>query len=129
MPGNPKGLDQLAKWSKLPIELIRYVPDADESTIRSIRRGIMFLMASWSAPSIKSFAKLTEVVGRLAEDLEIVVVDVDGWEGIYERLGYQGVQGCGEAAWVRDGKIIATSAIGLDVDCFEPYTCLLLAMP
>jgi hypothetical protein len=129
MPGNREGLDRLAKWSRLPMELIRYVPDADESTIRSIHRGILFLMAFWSAPSIQAFGKMTYIIARLEQRLELVVVDVDGWGGIYQRLGFTAAHGCGEAAWVRDGEIIAKSGVGLDGCCFEPYTRLLLAMP
>ena len=36
MTGNPDGLLSLAKYSKLPVERIRYVPDADERVIREI---------------------------------------------------------------------------------------------
>jgi hypothetical protein len=93
MAGNPEGLRSLAKYSKLPIERIRYVPDADEGTIHSISRGIVFLMEFWSVPSIKAFAKPTKVVARIGEGVELVVVEVDGWEGIYEQLGFQQVHG------------------------------------
>jgi hypothetical protein len=38
------------------------------------------------------------------------------------------VHGAGETAWVRDGKIVATSGLGLNTACFEPNTAALLAM-
>jgi hypothetical protein len=83
--GNPQGIRSLVKYSKLPAERIKYVPDADAATVLSIRRGILFLMAFWSGPSVQAFARLTEVLARLkAEGFELVVVDVDGSAELYE---------------------------------------------
>jgi hypothetical protein len=130
--GNPEGLRSLAKYSKLPIERVKYVPDADEGVVRAIRRGILFLMAFWSGPSVKSFARLTEVVAHLDETaaLEVVVVDVDGSPNLYHLPEFQGqVHGAGETAWIRDGKIVGTSGLGFNVECFEPNTAALLSMP
>jgi hypothetical protein len=130
MAGNPEGVRSLVKYSKLPIERIKYVPDAHEGTVRSISRGILFLMAFWSGPSFKAFAKLTEVVAGIGEQLELVVADVDGPSSLYDLPEFQGkIHGVGEAAWVLRGKTVATSGLGFDPDCFEPYTRLLLAMP
>lgn len=128
MGGNPDGLRSLAKYSKLPIERIRYVADADDETVRSIRCGILYLMAFWSGPSVQAFAKLTETVGRLpADNLELVVVDVDGSPALHEIPEFKGkVHGAGETAWVMDGRIIATSGLGLNIACFEPNTLALL---
>ncbi len=129
MIGNPDGIRSLAKYSRLPVERIRYVPDADERTIRAIARGILFQMAFWSGPSVQAFAKLTEVIAQLDPDgrTELVVVDIDGAESlsaVSEFLG--GVRGAGEMAWVRNGSIIATSGPGFNVECFVPNTVLLL---
>src|SRR4051812_33918367 len=106
MSGNPDGIRSLAKYSKLPVERVRYVPDADKGTVRSIRRGILLLMAFWSGPSVQAFAKLTEVLARLnAESLELVVADVDGSPDLYELTEFKSkVHGAGETAWVREGK-------------------------
>jgi hypothetical protein len=129
MAGNPHGIRTLAKYSRLPVERITYVPDADASTVRSIRRGILFLMAFWSGPSIQAFARLTEVLARPgAEHLELVVADLDGSPALYELPEFKGkVQGAGETAWVRDGQIVATSGLGLNTACFEPNTLALLS--
>ena len=132
MTGNPDGLRSLAKYSKLPVERIRYHPEADEETIRAITRGILCQMAFWSGPAFQAFAKLTEVIARLDPDgvLELVVVDIDGSDGlsaVSEFLG--GVHGSGETAWVRNGSIIATSGIGVNVECFAPNTTTLLETP
>lgn len=57
------------------------------------------------------------------------VVDVDGSPALYELPEFKGRVGCGETAWVRDGKIVATSGRRLNVECFEPNTLALLSMP
>jgi len=131
MGGNPDGLRSLVKYSKLPAERIKYVADANEDTVRSIGRGILFLMAFWSGPSVMAFAKLTEVLAALkADDLELVVVDVDGSVDLYVLPEFKGqVSGSGETAWVRHGKIVNTSGRGLNVESFKPNTLALLAMP
>lgn len=130
MTGNPDGLRSLAKYSKLPIERIDYRPDADETILAEIERGILFLMAFWSGPSIKAFAMLTEVVAKLDTEgrLKLVVVDVDGSPALYEIPEFLGkVGGAGETAWIRAGKIVAISGLGLNTDCFDPNTAALLA--
>src|SRR5258707_612994 len=104
--GNPDGIRSLAKYSRLSTERVRYVPDADAATVRSIRRGVLFLMAFWSCGAVQAFAKLTEVLFRLDAEglLELVVADVDGSPQLYELPEFTGkVHGWGETAWVLDG--------------------------
>lgn len=131
MTGNPDGLRSLTKYSKLPVERIRYYPDADEKVVTAISRGILFQMAFWSGPSVQAFVTLTEVIARLDPDgvTELVVVDIDGAERLSrtsEFLG--GIQGAGETAWVRNGSIITTSRLGVNVECLVPNTKMLLEM-
>jgi len=131
MEGNPDGLRSLAKYSKLPVERIRYHVTADEGTVRSIDRGVLFLMAFWSVPSVRAFAKLTEVLAALPSDaLELVVVDVDGSAALDElpELKGQITAGAGQTAWVRNGRIVATSGLRMNVECFKPNTLALLSM-
>jgi hypothetical protein len=55
---------------------------------------------------------------------------VDGSPALYQVPEFVGkVHGAGETAWVREGKIVATSGLGLNTACFEPNTAALLAMP
>src|SRR5436190_11378302 len=132
MAGNSDGARSLARYSRLPLERIRYVPDADAATVRSIRRGVLFLMAFWSGGAVQAFAKLTEVLARLDPEglLGLVVADVDGSPQLYELPEFKGkVHGWGETAWVRDGRIIATSGLGLNTACYERNTLSLLALP
>jgi hypothetical protein len=130
MAGHSDRLRSLAKSSKLPVERIRYVPEADDATVRSIRRGVLFLMAFWSVSARLAFEKLTEVLAELDAGLELVVADVDGSPALYELPEFKSkVHGYGEAAWVRDGRIVATSGLGVNTACFEPNTRALLSMP
>jgi hypothetical protein len=88
-------------------------------------------MAFWSGPAVQAFARLTEVLAALqAEDLELVVADVDGSPDLYELPEFKGrITGSGETAWVRHGKIVNTSGLGMNVESFKPNTLALLAMP
>lgn len=131
MNGSPGGLGALASMSKIPAQRIRYVPDAGAEIIQSIDRGVLFLMAFWSGGACRAFAALTEAISRLgADDLEVVVVDVDGSPELYEVPEFKGkVHGWGETAWIRHGKIVATSGMGLKIECFRPNTDALLRLP
>ena len=127
--GNQDGLASLAKYSRLPIERIRYHADSDLSVLDDIRCGILFIMAFWSGPSIKAFVKLTDVVKRHDVDgtLELVVIDSDGAKPFYDHPEFDGkLGGWGEAAWVSYGQIHCTSGLGYNADCFEPNTLDLL---
>jgi hypothetical protein len=132
MNGNADGLRSLAKYSKLPVERIKYVPDADERVVRAITRGVLFQMAFWSGPAVQAFAKLTEVIAKMDPEnrIDLVVVDIDGSEAlsaVSEFLG--GVRGAGETAWVRNGSVVATSGLGLNIECFVPNAKHLLELP
>src|SRR4051812_41487861 len=118
MAGKPDGLGVLAESSKLPGAQMRNVADADVQTYRRIRRGILFLMAFWSGPSVLAFSKLTQTLSGLGmEGLELVVVDVDSSPELDEMPEFQGkIRGAGETAWVRDGTIVSTSGLGLNPD-------------
>jgi hypothetical protein len=129
--GNAQGLLSLAKYSRLPIDRIDYRPEADATVIGSMDRGILYFMAFWSGPSISAFRTLTEVVARLDKSgaLKFVVVDVDGSPTLYEVPELRGkIHGAGEAAWIRKGKIIATSGLGLNLASYEPNTVSLLSL-
>lgn len=89
-------------------------------------------MALWSGPAVQAFAKLTEVIAKLdPEDrIELVVVDIDGSEALSAVSEFLGAfEGAGETAWVRNGSVVATSGLGLNVECFVPNTGTLLEAP
>ena len=129
--GNPDGLRSLTKYSKLPVERINYLPDADEKVVRMIGRGILFQMALWSIPAVKAFAKLTEVISKLDQEgvIELIVVDIDGSAALSAASEFLGrCSGSRRNVWVRNGSIIATTGRGLNIECFEHNTRWLLAM-
>ena len=128
--GNPDGMRSLAKSSQLPIERIRYFPDSTTSLIGEIKRGVLFVMAFCSVPSIKAFSQLTEIIHRLDPygTLEFVVIDTDGAQTFYEHPDFkEKLHGAGETAWIKDGVIQCTSGLGYNPNCFEPNTKKLLA--
>jgi O-acetyl-ADP-ribose deacetylase (regulator of RNase III) len=131
MEGNPRGSEILAKYWPVPPNRYRYLAQADASVIKSIDRGILFLMAFWSGPSMQAMGKLFEVIARLdpTRELDVVIVDVDGGEELYHVPEFKDkVTAAGETAWIQGGKIVTTSGYGLHIDCFEPNTRDLLAM-
>ena len=128
--GNRNGLETLARISNIPVERLKYIPDARASVVDSIERGILFLVAFWSGPALRAFSLLTEEVSRLkAEHLDFVVVDVDGSLNFTKFLNSKGkftvparLRGC-------QGKLLTTSGHGLHVDCFKSNTIALLEAP
>jgi hypothetical protein len=101
------------------------------STIGTIRCGVLFFMAFWSIYARQAFAELKRVLAEVDPDgrLELVAVDVDGCTELdrLPELGgmYLGA-GAGETAWVKDGRVVATSGLGLHLECFGPNTRALL---
>lgn len=122
-------LQWLTKMSKRSMDQVTYLPNADAEIIESIECGVFFLMAFWSGGAAKAFTELSKVLATPeTESLECVVADVDGSPSLYEVPEFKGnVHGWGEAAWVYRGKIIATSGLGLNTECFRPNTSTLLA--
>jgi hypothetical protein len=130
MAGNPDGMLQLVS-AKFPFDRIQYVPDATMETVRSIDRGILFVIAFWSGSAFRAYHELTAVITRLKaeEKLHLVVADIDGAEELMSLPEIGLLHGAGETAWIRSGKIVAFSGPGLNLDCFKPNTLSLLAMP
>jgi hypothetical protein len=107
----------------------RFYPQGDRSLIGTIRCGVLFVMAFWSGPARSAFAELKRTLEAIDPDgrLELVVVDTDGCQDLYELPEFVGkLHGAGEAAWVRSGHIVRTSGLGYHPECFEPYTRQLL---
>jgi hypothetical protein len=110
---------------------VRFLATADRSVLGTIRLGVLFVMAWWSGPSRQAFARLKQVLADLDPGgrLEMVVVDTDGCPDLYECRDFAGqLHGWGEVAWVRDGRVVRTSGMGYQPECFGPYTRELLAI-
>jgi hypothetical protein len=107
----------------------RFYSETDRAVIATMRCGVLFVMAFWSGPARKAFTELKRVLENVDPGgrLELVVVDTDGCPELEELPEFAGkLAGVGEAAWVRDGRIVCTSGHGYHPECFESYTRQLL---
>jgi hypothetical protein len=88
---------------------------ADETVTRSIRAGVLFIMAFWSGQARLAFMTLSRRMARLdlCGELEFVVVDIGGIDAtLFQHLGFSHpFGGFGETAWIYFGKILATSSV------------------
>ncbi|MEO6184644.1 MAG: hypothetical protein ABIP71_16380 [Verrucomicrobiota bacterium] len=86
------------------------------TTIQSIKRGIVFLMAEWSGGAKwghRHLVAFLEQRGISAEQLH--VLDVDRHPELYDMPEFAGkIHGWGEAAVVRDGRIVFVTVLGKD---------------
>ncbi|HVS40461.1 MAG TPA: hypothetical protein VMS17_33195 [Gemmataceae bacterium] len=108
---------------------VRFIPHAGSDALQTIRCGILFIMAFWSGPARVAFAALKEMLMRVDPQgrLELIVVDTDACPELYDLPEFSGnLHGKGEAAWVKDGKIVCT-AFGWNPTTFETNTAGLLA--
>jgi len=121
--GDPDGLAILEKLSEFPSARIRYIPDADPDSIPSVGPCLVFLMAFWSGPSVRGFSNLTKALNDIGtDDLELVVVDVDGSPDLYQLPEIKALfgevvrspRGVGEVAFCRDGQPVRAAIIGSD---------------
>jgi hypothetical protein len=113
----------------LAVRRIRFFAEADRTVFETIRCGVLFVMAFWSGPARKAFAELKRVLAAVDPGgcLELVVVDTDGCPDLYEAPEFLGkLHGAGEAAWVKDGRIVVTSGLGFRPESFLPNTQALL---
>lgn len=87
-----------------------------------MRNVVPNLLWIGNASDVADLLPRTKAVKRL------IVADVDGSPGLYEVPEFLGkVHGHGETAWVSGGKIVATSGLGRNTDCFQPNTAALLS--
>jgi hypothetical protein len=84
--------------------------------ITSIQRGIVFLMAEWSGQAKWAYKHLTAFLDKQQPKVEtFVCIDVDQESGVYDLPEFSGkIHGFGEAAVVKDGRIIFVTVLGKD---------------
>ncbi len=91
------------------------VPSADESTIADIDRGVLFVDARWSVPSMRARGALEERIVNLP--IELVIADIDHSPALSALPALENkLAGAGESIWVKDGTIcyVCTHAECLD---------------
>ncbi|HEX4796654.1 MAG TPA: hypothetical protein VH370_22875 [Humisphaera sp.] len=86
------------------------------TTIQSIKRGIVFLMAEWSGGAQWAHRQLVMFLQQRGFPLEqLHVLDVDLHPELYGVPELAGkIHGWGEAAVIRDGRIILVTVLGKD---------------
>ena len=86
------------------------------TNIKSIERGIIFLMAEWSGQAKWSHKQLTEFLKqRQIAPEHFICIDVDHEPDIYDLPELSGkIHGFGEAVVVRDGRIVFVTTLGKD---------------
>jgi hypothetical protein len=84
--------------------------------ITSIQKGIVFLMAEWSGQAKWAHKHLTAFLDKQKSKVEkFVCIDVDREPGVYDLPEFSGkIHGFGEAAVVKDGRIVFVTVLGKD---------------
>ncbi|MFN0252270.1 MAG: hypothetical protein ACKV2T_35675 [Kofleriaceae bacterium] len=91
------------------------VESADATTIADIERGVLFVDASWSVPSMRARGALAERLVNVP--VELVITDIDRSPELSELPALADkLHGAGESIWVRHGAIcfVCTHADCLD---------------
>lgn len=133
----PKQFDYLRSLGPIPVshrDKLRFYQEANRTILRSIRVGVLFVMAFWSGPARLAFADLKKALSAVdpGGSMELVVVDADGCPDLYESDAMSshfpgcGLSGAGETAWIFDGVIVATSRYGEQPGEVERHTSQLL---
>lgn len=106
----------LQKHSRIPFERLRVVGRFNELKLPDIRRGILFIFAVWSGPSIIAFQRFTQILATLdTTRLELIVLDTDCLTSeAGTALWGRNVGGGGETLWVRDGAVAARALLSAE---------------
>lgn len=92
------------------------------SCVKSIRKGLIFVFADWSGPSVMGFEVFAEAVGRLPKTstLELHVLDTDslGDKTYVVELNLH-PSGAGELLWIAHGRVVGMDRSLRPSD--EPY--------
>ena len=85
------------------------------TSISSIQHGIVFLMAPWSGPAVMAWQHLRDYLAAHAPGATYLSINVDQEPAVYEVPGLAGrIHGWGEAAVVRDGRVVFCTALAKD---------------
>jgi hypothetical protein len=83
-------------------------PDVQQLTLASIFRGILFIFAGWSGPSVHAWKALTRALGGDRDlDFKVYVIDADELPTDFADHELKVLpHGNGETFWIRDGHIL-----------------------
>lgn len=101
----------VTQYCAVPLERVRIVRRFEDLPLARIRRGVVYLLAAWSGPSVMHFRVITEALSRIdSSGLEFYVVDIDCVPKDFMLASFQrsAPAGAGETVWVRDGAVVAS---------------------
>lgn len=76
-------------------------------SIEDIESAILFVLATWSGPSVAAFLLLTKQLASRAASPLLLVCDIDELSDQMRRaLGE--LRGVGETFWIEDGQVVAS---------------------
>jgi hypothetical protein len=93
------------------------------TSITSIQRGIVFLMATWSGGAQWAFPKLVAFLEKHGFPTEqLHVLDIDQHPELYDLPALVGkIHGWGEALVIKDGTIIFVTRLGEDQHLIQEH--------
>jgi len=100
------------KYSAVPIERLRILSSCDGFQLSNLRRGIVFVFATWSGPAIIGLQRFTKAIEPFAANsIDLIVLNTDCLTETLEselfRIPNLRPAGGGETIWVRDGHVVA----------------------
>jgi len=129
MPAEMERLRVLKEYAPQISDRIELVMPEKLSDIECLERGILFVMAFWSATSVSMFQKLGEVLNskEAYASIRLWVVDIDDIQDLFELPPFDRVVmgGNGEVFWFYEGQCVVDSGGGFNPDCLAVNTSLL----
>ena len=97
--------EAVSKYSRIDSRFL--VLWENDQKLPLIETGIIFILATWSAPTLVQFSLLTETLSKLDLDkLKIYVIDTDELnQADLEKQGISIPHGWGETYWIKNYKI------------------------
>lgn len=97
------------KNTELPFERLRVVQTLSELRLPDITAGVVFVLAAWSAPSLKALSRVTRLLSSIdLGPVDIIILNNDCMTSSdMFRLFGQVFHGAGETLWIRDGRVVA----------------------
>jgi len=97
------------KYSALGAERLRIIQHSGDFALSGIRRGVVFVFAVWSGPSVQALQRFTRVLATIElGSLDVIILDNDCiTDDDKMRVFGHVFHGAGEVLWIRDGQVIA----------------------
>ncbi len=92
------------------LQHVEVVSEFTATQLQSMKRGVLFVCALWSGPARQGLVEFKRFAAKhRSGNLQIVILDTDGVQPIYELLDPRFQKlfgGWGEVLWIRDGKVV-----------------------